>query len=119
MSVAQSVEHQVVVLVVVGSIPTAHPISYKHTHFSYHTRLTWPQSLSPRSVYERVASAGVTEMTCRQVKQTLKSALAVFVLAGMFAAPVAAGPFEDGTAAYNRGDYAAALHLWLARQRAH
>jgi len=28
------------------------------------------------------------------------------------AAPVAAGPFEDGVAAAERGDYATALRLW-------
>jgi TPR repeat protein len=28
------------------------------------------------------------------------------------AAPVAAGPFEDAGAAYDKGDYATALRLW-------
>jgi len=41
-------------------------------------------------------------------------ALAIMALA----VPVNAGPFEDGEAAYNRGDYATTLRLWrpLAEQ---
>ena len=39
----------------------------------------------------------------------LKLLLIVFVCA---AVPAVAGPFEDGVAAYNKGDYATALHLW-------
>ncbi len=38
--------------------------------------------------------------------------LAVTLLAAIQAWPVAAGPIEDGTAAYNRGDYATALQIW-------
>jgi TPR repeat protein len=45
----------------------------------------------------------------------LKTLLVLFVCA---ASPAAAGPFEDGRAAYDRGDYATALRLWrpLAEQ---
>lgn len=45
----------------------------------------------------------------------LKMLLVLFVCA---ATPVSAGPFEDGRAAYDRGDYATALRLWrpLAEQ---
>ena len=45
----------------------------------------------------------------------LKLLLILFVCA---AGPAVAGPFEDGAAAYNRGDYATALRLWhpLAEQ---
>lgn len=39
-----------------------------------------------------------------------KAALAAACLA--VSAPAVAGPFEDGVAAYNRADYAAALRLW-------
>jgi uncharacterized protein len=45
------------------------------------------------------------------MKLTLKHALAAILLMLSFAAPVAAGPFEDATAAYARGDYATALRL--------
>ena len=40
-----------------------------------------------------------------------RAAFAAIVLLLSLAAPVAAGPFEDATAAYNRGDYATALRL--------
>ena len=51
------------------------------------------------------------------MKATLRTvflALAIMALA----VPANAGPFEDGMAAYNRGDYATALKLWrpLAEQ---
>ena len=39
-------------------------------------------------------------------------ALAALVMFLGLAAPVAAGPYEDGVAAYHRGDYATALRLW-------
>ena len=40
-----------------------------------------------------------------------RAAFAAIVLLLSLAAPVAAGPLEDATAAYNRGDYATALRL--------
>jgi hypothetical protein len=40
-----------------------------------------------------------------------KAILAAIILALSFAGPVAAGPLEDGEAAYQRGDYATALRL--------
>ncbi len=43
----------------------------------------------------------------------IKSLLAAFVVSLSLATPVLAGPFEDGRAAYNSGDYATALRLWL------
>jgi hypothetical protein len=45
------------------------------------------------------------------MKPALKYAFAAVVLLLSFAAPVAAGPLEDATAADDRGDYAAALLL--------
>jgi len=45
------------------------------------------------------------------MKVTLKHVLAAIVLLLSFAAPVAAGPFEDAVAARDRGDYATALRL--------
>lgn len=42
---------------------------------------------------------------------TLKHVLAAVVLLLSLAAPVAAGPFEDATAAYEKRDYATALRL--------
>jgi TPR repeat protein len=45
------------------------------------------------------------------MKRTLKHALAAIILVLSFAAPVAAGPFEDAAAALGRGDYATALRL--------
>ena len=44
---------------------------------------------------------------------SIKSLLATLVVSLCLATPVLAGPFEDGRAAYNRGDYATALRLWL------
>ena len=41
----------------------------------------------------------------------LKRILAGVVLSLMLTGAAAAGPFEDGLAAYNRGDYATALRL--------
>jgi uncharacterized protein len=48
----------------------------------------------------------------------LKIAFAAIILLLSFTAPVAAGPLDDGTAAYDRGDYATALRLFrpLANQ---
>ena len=46
------------------------------------------------------------------MKLTLKDTLAAIILVLSFAAPVAAGPFEDAAAAYGRGDYATALQLF-------
>ena len=48
----------------------------------------------------------------------MRRILAVFVLAVMLTGGAAAGPFEDGMAAVERGDYATALRLWrpLAEQ---
>jgi TPR repeat protein len=43
------------------------------------------------------------------MKSILKHAAIILVLS--FAAPVVAGPLEDGKAAYDKGDYATALRL--------
>jgi hypothetical protein len=40
------------------------------------------------------------------MNRTFKAAVAALMLAVGFAGSVAAGPFEDATAAYNKGDYA-------------
>ena len=45
------------------------------------------------------------------MKRTLKAAVAALVLAVGLAGSVAAGPYEDGTAAARRGDYATAMRL--------
>jgi TPR repeat protein len=42
----------------------------------------------------------------------LKAGLVAVLLSLSLVAPVAAGPFEDGLAAYDRGDYAIALRFW-------
>ena len=47
------------------------------------------------------------------MKHSIKTLLAALAVSFCLAAPVLAGPFEDGRAAYNRGDYATALRLWL------
>ena len=46
------------------------------------------------------------------MRDRFTAALVALMLALSLAAPVAAGPFEDGRAAYDRGDYAHALRLW-------
>jgi len=48
----------------------------------------------------------------------MRSILAGVVLSLMLTGAAAAGPYEDGLAAYGRGDYATALRLWrpLAEQ---
>jgi hypothetical protein len=53
-----------------------------------------------------------------QRSRAMKHALAAIILALSLTAPVAAGPLEDATAAYDRGDYAVALRLFrpLANQ---
>ena len=45
------------------------------------------------------------------MKLTLKHAVAAIILVLSFAAPLAAGPFEDAIVAHGRGDYATALRL--------
>jgi TPR repeat protein len=42
----------------------------------------------------------------------LKAGLVAVLLSLSLAAPAIAGPIEDATAAYQRGDYATALRLW-------
>jgi hypothetical protein len=49
------------------------------------------------------------EQSCQAMK--LKRAIAAIVLVSAFAAPVAAGRFEDAVDAHARGDYAKALRL--------
>jgi hypothetical protein len=46
------------------------------------------------------------------MRDLIKIGCVAFVLSVGLAAPVAAGPFEDGITAHNRGDYATALRLW-------
>ena len=45
------------------------------------------------------------------MRMLIKAGLAVLALSSI-AGPAAAGPFEDGLAAYKRGDYAASLQFW-------
>ena len=45
------------------------------------------------------------------MKLTLKHTIAAILLMWSFAAPVAAGPLEDGYTAYTRGDFATAMRL--------
>jgi hypothetical protein len=42
----------------------------------------------------------------------IKWSVLAFILVGVFAAPVLAGPFEDGESAYHKGDFSAALRLF-------
>ena len=49
------------------------------------------------------------EQSCQTIN--LKLTVVAVVLASVFAAPVAAGPFEDAVDAHARGDYAKALRL--------
>jgi hypothetical protein len=44
--------------------------------------------------------------------RAFKLAVAALILAGGIARSAAAGPFEDGAAAYDKGDYTTALRLW-------
>ncbi len=46
------------------------------------------------------------------MKRSIKSTLVALVVSLSLAAPVMAGPFEDGIAAYERADYDTALRLW-------
>lgn len=52
------------------------------------------------------------------MRDRVRAGLGALVLSLSLAAAVDAGPFEDGVAAYKRGDYAAALRFWrpLAEQ---
>jgi TPR repeat protein len=52
------------------------------------------------------------------MNRIVRSGLVALGLLFALATPVAAGPFEDGLAAYERGDYATAFRLWrpLAEQ---
>jgi uncharacterized protein len=45
------------------------------------------------------------------MNRTFKATVAALTLAISYAGSVAAGPFEDGAAAYKKGDYATALRL--------
>jgi len=63
-------------------------------------------------IHFALAAIRIVGATARQVL------LAVSVVAFFLGAPAVAGPFEEGVAAYQRGDYATALWLWrpLAEQ---
>jgi len=52
------------------------------------------------------------------MRGVIRVALIAVALLGTLAAPVAAGPFEDGVAAYGRADYSTAFQLFrrLAEQ---
>jgi hypothetical protein len=50
------------------------------------------------------------------MNRTFEAAVAALILVTGFAGSVAAGPFEDGTAAYDRSDYATAMRLLAARE---
>jgi hypothetical protein len=52
------------------------------------------------------------------MKRSIKSLLASIFVSLFPVSPAVAGPYEDGLAAYNRGDYATALRLFppLAEQ---
>ena len=54
------------------------------------------------------------------MRKRIRAALVGLLLACGVAGPVAAGPFDDGVAAFDRKDYATALRLWrpLAAQGA-
>src|SRR5450759_1500494 len=60
---------------------------------------------------KRIQVRAARERRSMPMKLTLKHALAAIILVLSFAAPVAAGPFEDADAAYGRGDYATALRI--------
>ena len=46
------------------------------------------------------------------MKAILRSGFLALAVILALAVPVNAGPFEDGVAAYNRGNYATALEIW-------
>jgi TPR repeat protein len=46
------------------------------------------------------------------MSRIFKVAVAALILAAGFAGSAAAGPFEDGEAAFRRGDYGSAIRLW-------
>jgi TPR repeat protein len=52
------------------------------------------------------------------MNRTFKAAVAALIFAVGFAGLAVAGPYEDGVAAYEKGDYATALRVWrpLAEQ---
>jgi hypothetical protein len=52
---------------------------------------------------------GCTGARVTDIKLTLKHTIAAILLMWSFAAPVAAGPLEDGYTAYTRGDFATAM----------
>ena len=54
---------------------------------------------------------GCTGARVTDMKLTLKHTIAAILLMWSFAAPVAAGPLEDGYTAYTRGDFATAMRL--------
>jgi hypothetical protein len=60
---------------------------------------------------KRIQVRAARERRSQTMKLTLKHALAAIILVLSFAAPVAAGPYEDAVAAFGRGDYATALRL--------
>jgi uncharacterized protein len=47
------------------------------------------------------------------VRTLIKTGMAIVIISLVLAAPAGAGLFENGMAAYQRGDYANALRLWL------
>jgi uncharacterized protein len=68
---------------------------------------------SPMTISQQV-SHGSHQFVCLSIKRILSGVILAVVLTG----GAAAGPLEEGDAAYERGDYATAVRLWrpLAEQ---
>jgi len=78
--------------------------SYMDRRHPYLHIATWVAGTPERSFWLGI--------TTKQIMQpALKHALAAIIVVLSIAAPVAAGPLEDGVAAYERSDYATALRL--------
>ena len=63
-------------------------------------------------IQEHIRPVAQSRLGKRAVRNLIKVGLVAIVPFLGLAAPVVAGPFEDGLAAHKRGDYATTLRLW-------
>src|SRR5215831_4095532 len=103
----------------IGQEPTSHPADVESTHARISSAIAGLcapyHTLCPKimiaSSSSSAATVGWAFMKARHEKKHTQAGFAAVVLSLDVAAPVAAGPFEDGIAAYRRGDYPTAMGL--------
>jgi hypothetical protein len=91
--------------------PSTGPIRSQHSVCDAVDPAKCPKRTVRHNAAENVQNLIAPELGGYGMNPTFTAAVAALIFAGGFAGSVAAGPFEDATAAYKKGDYATALEL--------